>query len=68
MGRVTLKDFDKSGDEYGLSADASKKHSKKELAGIPKTVTVHKPENGEHIAEALAKSACGLLEKRLAID
>ena len=66
MSRVTLKDFDRSGDKYDLSA--RQKHSKKELAGIPKTVTVHRPEDEELASEALAKSACGLLEKQFAID
>ena len=64
MSRVTVRDYDKSGGRYSLSVNAGKKHSKKELAGIPKTVTVHRPEDGERIAEALAKSACGLLEKQ----
>lgn len=69
MGKVTLNDYDKrigdNGEEiYTLSADADKKHNKKELAGVPKAITVHKPEDEEFIAETLAECACKVLGKR----
>lgn len=73
MGKITLNDYDKiTGNNmkeiYSLSDGAAKKHSKKKLAGIPKTITVHKPEDGEAAAEALAESACKVLAKRFAVD
>lgn len=73
MGKVTLNDYDKiigdKGEEiYSLSDEAVRKHNKKELAGIPKTITVHKSDNGEHIFQALAESACKVLEKLFDVD
>ena len=73
MGRISRKDYDKiSGEKgekiYRLSAEAVKSHSKKELAGIPVTVTVHTPDDETHIAEELAKSACKVLAKRFGIE
>lgn len=73
MGRITLKDYDKTtcdkgGKIYCLSDSAKKKHSKKELAGIPKTITVHKPDDDELIVRALAESACKVLAKQFGVD
>lgn len=73
MGKITVNDYDIStpgnGTEiYRLSDKAVKAHSKKQLAGIPKTIAIHKPDSSDPVCEALAESVCKALAKQLAVE